>query len=127
MSLLGPSLIDATDTLRAAAVQLYDASGNIITSLASTPPSTTGTFTTQSVTTTDATALASNPSRKKFTIYNTTGNKVQVALGFVSSASAYTFILAGNAFYESSVGDFTGAIHVSTHTGTSTLNITELT
>lgn len=124
--LVGPSIQNASDAIAAAAVQIYDAAGNIITTLSGAAPA-NSTTTAAAVTSTDSVILALNASRKKFLLANVGGNRAFIAYNTAATATLYVIELAAGATYESNLSDFTGAIHAICTSGKSTtINVTEL-
>ena len=124
--LVGPSIQNASETIAAAAVQIYDAAGNILTSLSGSAPG-TSTTTNAAITSTDSQILALNAARKKFFLTNVGVNRAFIAFGTAATSTLYVLQLAAGATYESHMNDFTGAIHAICSTGkTTTINVTEL-
>lgn len=80
--------------------------------------------------TTSAVALAANPNRKGFYLYNNTGQRAFVTFGPTSSSTAFTLALAGNSGYESPQARvYTGPISVvwGSTQGSGNLQVTEIT
>jgi hypothetical protein len=134
--LLGPALRDLTNS-RAADVVIVDTNGDQLTTfdVNVTNPSipitfvapTTATITSPALSTTDTVILAANGARKKYSIYNDTGSKIYVALGSVTTTTNFSYILAAGTYYESSMNDYTGAIHAIKASGTGPVRVTEFT
>lgn len=103
-------------------VALADASGNPITA----GPTTGTTSSPASVTTTVATVLASNASRKGATIYNESGAIAYIKLGSAATTTDYTLQVIIGAYYAVPFG-YTGIITGITSSGTAVLRVTELT
>lgn len=106
-----------------------------ITSLASlvanTPAKpTTGTPSSVANATSNTVLLALNANRKGATVFNddtvTTGATLNVALGFTASATAYTYAIPAQGYYEVPFG-FSGAINGFASAATGNARITELT
>lgn len=112
MALLGASLRDLTDA-RALDVSIVDATGAQVTTFTSpmATPSSTGTITSVASSATDTTLLASNASRKKFSIFNDSTKILRVAFDGVASATNFSLIIAAGGYYESHTNDYTGIIH----------------
>lgn len=80
--------------------QLLVLDGNAGTILTTMTPA-TGTLSQVAVTTTSASLLASNASRKGWSCFNATNKLIYLAMGATSSASAFSISLQPNSYYES--------------------------
>lgn len=124
--LVGPSIQNASESIAAAAVQIYDAAGNILTTLSGSAPA-TSTTTNAAITSTDSQILALNAARKKFFLVNVGNNRAFIAFGTTATTTLYVIELSAGATYESHMNDFTGSIHAICTAGkTTTINVTEL-
>lgn len=88
----------------------------------------TGTITSPTLTTSSATALASNAGRKAFSIYNPTAFSVLLAFAATASAVAYTILVRPNQLYEQNSNRiYTGIVTMITPgvTGSPTIMVTE--
>ena len=90
-------------------VALVDSSGNQITTLAGTPPS-TATLTQVPAASTSTVILAANPLRKGVIITNNSSKTLTLAFAATASSTAFTFILAGNGVYNGPLSGYTGVI-----------------
>lgn len=92
--------------------QLLVLDGNAGSILALMTP-TTGTLTQVAVTTSNASLLASNGSRKAYSVQNATNKTIYIATGATATSSAYTVAILPNGFYEATGSRvYTGAIAV---------------
>jgi hypothetical protein len=73
--------------------------------------------------------VPANPNRKGLMLYNDSGSKCYIAFGATASASAFSFIVAPNAGYESPQAKvYTGPVSVIWDSGTAgALRVTEIT
>lgn len=126
MALLSGSLRDLTNA-RPMDVSIVDNNGDQITSLTATPAPSTSTLTSVASANVDTLLLAANASRRKFHIYNDSSKTLKVALDSTASATSFTFVIGPNAYYESEIGDYTGAIHGIWNAANGFARITELT
>jgi hypothetical protein len=92
------------------------------------PPS-TGTGTSVANATSNTVLLALNANREGATVFNddtaTTGAVLKVALGFTASATAFTYAIPPQGYYEVPYG-YTGAINGIASTATGSARVTEL-
>lgn len=86
----------------------------------------TGTMSSVAGNASSATLLASNSSRKGFTLYNDSTAICRVAFGATASATAFTFLMQPNAYYENN-SNYTGAIAGIWASATGNMRVTELT
>ena len=107
-------------------VALVDGSGNQLTGFDPSRPA-TSTLSQASVTTVSSVVLAANPARRKFLLFNGTGKTAFVAFAGVASITAYTVSIPVGGLFESSNDSYTGVVSAITSSGTSTLQVTEIT
>lgn len=88
---------------------------------------TSSSVTTFNATTTNATVLAANPSRKGASFYNDGGGVIYLKLGATASSTSYTVRMPDNTFYELPYPVYTGTIDAVSQAGTRSLRVTELT
>ncbi len=98
-------LADAT----AADVSLVDGNGDQLTGFDSSRPA-TATLSALPFSATSQVLLVSNPARREFLVYNATNKPVNIAYAATSSATAFSFILAAGASFESVLNSYTGVI-----------------
>ena len=124
---IGPTLTDlGSSDIRAAAVNLYDGSGNLITTLSGTPPA-TATLSTVAASVTSVTVLAANANRKKAYIVNNSTSKLWLAFAATASKTAFTVTLAANAEFETDLQGYTGIITGLWNVATGNAQVTEVT
>jgi hypothetical protein len=90
-------------------VAVTDGLGNQLTGFDSSKPA-TAVLTSVPSAITSSVLLASNPSRRKFIIYNASTKILYIAFAATASTSAYSFQLPANAGYEAHLSDYTGVI-----------------
>lgn len=135
MSLLTASVRELTNA-RALDVALVDATGDHLTTV---PVSVVGTVDTTVAAISTATLssvagsatsvvlLVANTARRKFHIFNDSIRTLKVHYGGTASATAFTLLIPAQGSYESTVGDYTGALEGIWSSANGFARITELT
>ena len=129
MGLLTASVRELTNA-RALDVGLVDTNGDPITLLPVSVVSTAlglATLTSVASSATDVVVVAANLARRKFHIYNDSKRTLKLAYGVVASATVFTLLLPAQSSYESSLGDYAGAIHGIWNSANGFARVTEIT
>lgn len=92
---------------------LVDPNGVVQTTAVSTAASKPSTATHSAVTMTGSSVelLAANTDRRKFSIFNDSGNTIHIKKGTAASSSDFWLKMIDQAYYESYLDDYTGALH----------------
>lgn len=124
---LSPSLVIlGSDSIRAAAVALYDAAGNQLSGFDSSRPANAG-LTTVPVTNMSAVLLAANAARRTAVIYNDSGKTLYVAFAATATTAAYTYPVPSHSTLELPLNGYTGVISGILPSGSGNAVVTEVT